>query len=298
VSVSSPTALYVGSLAGSSHHRNIAMNLVGKILTVIILLFSIFFLAVSVTVFQTHRVWRDVAIANKGKIEDLQERVKSLQAEIQAGKDRLALEQAARRFALGSLQTKWETSESALQMREQEYQRLLNEAGDLTETVSTTSQTLEATLKQNESLRQSLRDAQLARDTVFDQVVVLTDTKNSLEGTSQILRERNDDLNNMYTLAKHWLDRVGIDMHAPVDGKPPSVEAQVVSVGAKDLLEISIGSDDGIKQGHTLEVFRGNSYLGRVVVRETWPDRAVVQVIPEFRRGIIKVGDRVATKLG
>ena len=36
------------------------MNLVGKILTVIVLLFSIVFLSVAVMVFQTHRVWRDI----------------------------------------------------------------------------------------------------------------------------------------------------------------------------------------------------------------------------------------------
>ena len=45
------------------------MNLVGKIFTVLILGLSIAFLMVAVMVFQTHRVWRDEAIANKKKIE-------------------------------------------------------------------------------------------------------------------------------------------------------------------------------------------------------------------------------------
>jgi hypothetical protein len=262
------------------------------------LLLSVVFLTVSVMVFQTHRSWRDIALENKKKIENLQDRVKAYQSEIEAAKDRLALEQAARRYALASLQTKNEQTEAQLQVREQQYQKLQIESGQLATVVSTTSQTLESILKQNEGLRKGLQDAQLARDETFGKVVELTDAKNGLEGTSQILQERNDDLHQAYTLAKSWLDRVGIDMHAPVDNRPPTVDGQIVSVGAKDLLEISIGADDGIKQGHTLEVFRGSSYLGRVVVRETWPDRAVVQIIPEFRKGIIKVGDRVATKLG
>jgi hypothetical protein len=76
------------------------------------------------------------------------------------------------------------------------------------------------------------------------------------------------------------------------------VEGVVTAVGAKDLLEISIGADDGLKKGHTLEIYRSNSYLGRVQVMETWPDRAVVKIIPEYRKVIIKKGDRVATKLG
>ena len=89
-----------------------------------------------------------------------------------------------------------------------------------------------------------------------------------------------------------------LDEFAPVDHKAPTVDGVVTAVGAKDLLEISIGSDDGLRKGHTLEVYRANSYLGRVIVRETWPDRAVVQIIPEYRKGMIKKGDRVATKLG
>jgi hypothetical protein len=274
------------------------MNLLGKMFTVAIFVMSIIFLAISVMVFQTHRVWRDIAIANKTKIESLQDRVKLLQSELEAGKDRLALEQAARRYALGTLQSKLEMSEEQLSRREKDYSSLQGEAGNLAETVRTTSLTLESTLKTNEGLRKTLQDAQLARDGIFDQVVTLTDSKNSLEGTKQVLEERNNDLNRLYTLAVHWLDRAGIDMFAPADGTPPSVEGQIVSIGQKDLIEISIGADDGLKKGHTLEVFRGNSYLGRVVVRETRPDRAVVQIIPEFSRGSIKVGDRVATKLG
>ena len=274
------------------------MNLVGKILTVIILVFSIVFVTIAATVFQTHRDWRDVALGNKAKVEDLQDRVKQLQSEIEAAKDRLALDQAARRFALGTLQSKYEAAEAALQVREADYQKLQYEAGNLTQSISTTSQTLESTLKQNEDLRGSLRDTQLARDNTFDQVVVLTDKRNELEGTRQILTERNAQLTKENALATHVLTRNGLSIHTPVDGKPPVVEGQILRIGASDLLEISIGADDGLQKGHTLEVFRNNSYLGRVIVRDTAPDRSVVQIIPEFRKGIIKVGDRVATKLG
>ena len=274
------------------------MNLLGKIFTVIILLMSIVFLTVSVAVFQTHRVWRDIALKNKKEIENLQDRVKAYQTEIESGRDRLAHEQAARRYALAALQTKYEQVDARYQVREQEYGKLLQEAGQLSTVVAATAQTLENTMKSNEALRKNLQDAQLARDTVFSSVVELTDAKNALEGTRQVLQERNDELTQMYTLAKGWLDRVGIDMHAPVDNSAPTVDGKVVSIGAKNLMEISIGADDGLKRGHTLEVFRGNSYLGRVVVKETWPDRAVVEIIPEFRKGIIKVGDSVATKFG
>jgi hypothetical protein len=64
----------------------------------------------------------------------------------------------------------------------------------------------------------------------------------------------------------------------------------------KDYLEISIGSDDGLRKGHKLEVYRGRSYLGRIEIREVAPDRAVAVILKDYRKGPIKKGDKVATK--
>lgn len=73
----------------------------------------------------------------------------------------------------------------------------------------------------------------------------------------------------------------------PVDG--------VVLVVRKDLVEISIGSDDGLRKGHRLDVYRESTYLGRVAVRRTAPDRAVAEIIPAFHKGQIRKGDVVRT---
>jgi hypothetical protein len=82
-----------------------------------------------------------------------------------------------------------------------------------------------------------------------------------------------------------------------VDRIPPKVDGIVVNVGDKDLIEISIGEDDGILIGHQLDVYRDDAYLGKVKIVKTSPDRAVAEIIPEFKRGAIRKGDRVATKL-
>ena len=71
----------------------------------------------------------------------------------------------------------------------------------------------------------------------------------------------------------------------------------VVNVGDKDLVEISIGDDDGILVGHQLDVYRDDVYLGKVVVVKTSPDRAVAKIIPEYKKGTIRKGDSVTTKL-
>ena len=63
------------------------------------------------------------------------------------------------------------------------------------------------------------------------------------------------------------------------------------------MIEISIGSDDGLKEGHTVEVYRGQRYLGRAKIVQTAPDKSVGKILPRSQNGPIQVGDRVATKL-
>ena len=70
----------------------------------------------------------------------------------------------------------------------------------------------------------------------------------------------------------------------------------MLAVG-KDAVEISLGSDDGLKAGHQMEVIRGSTYLGRVQIVKVTPNRAIGKVLPEYRKGIIKKDDRVTTRL-
>ena len=78
------------------------MTLVGKIFTVLVLIMSIAFMMLAVTVFATHRNWRDVVTLPDGlksQIEALSKTNGELRTEISRAKDQIALEQAARRFA-------------------------------------------------------------------------------------------------------------------------------------------------------------------------------------------------------
>jgi hypothetical protein len=72
------------------------------------------------------------------------------------------------------------------------------------------------------------------------------------------------------------------------------VEGEVTAVGEKNLVEISLGADDGIRVGHKLDVYREGAYLGKVVVVRTSQDRAVAEIILDYLKGTIREGDRVA----
>ena len=87
-------------------------------------------------------------------------------------------------------------------------------------------------------------------------------------------------------------------MNDPLDGAPPERNGQVLVVNRpRALVEVSIGYDDGIREGHMLEVSRGGRYVSRVKVRQTQPDRAVAEILNDYSEGVIQEGDRVDTSI-
>jgi chromosome segregation ATPase len=279
------------------------MTLVGKIFTFLILVMSVAFLMLAATVFATHVNWRDKVMGSgdakglKAQVEEVSDTNRRLREEIERANDRLALEQASRAYALAGLQTKLQQAVSELQVKEKQFAELQAANGTAVTTLETNSESLKKISDENTQLRTDLRNAEQARDEKFNQVVQLTDKLNELEGVRQDLAERQRDLLAQVSRMKVVLDRNNLTEFTPVVDIPPEVDGVVTAVSDRDLLEISIGSDDGLRVGHTLEVYRNNSYLGRVVVRRVEPDRAVVEILKEYRKGTVRKGDRVATKL-
>lgn len=90
---------------------------------------------------------------------------------------------------------------------------------------------------------------------------------------------------------------------------PPKVEAIVKDI-RKDqtnrtkFVHITTGSDDGLRIGHELDVYRTadrnqgrTKYLGRIRLTLVTPDEAVGLVVQPAKNGIIEVGDNVTTQL-
>lgn len=280
------------------------MTLLGKILTVLILIMSVWFLGFAMMVYATHTNWRQEAESTKQTLQNQQEvnrQLKEMQADLTS---QIALEQAARRHALASLETKLAT-------RTKELERVQQELAKATATEGTTAGALVAA--QNEltnvttevkQLRDEIRVAQDDADSKFQDIVKLTDQLNQLRRIKAGLEDRQAPLLQSVASMKEAMEKLGVHVEVSTDGSvrtdkdgiPPKVDGIVVSIGEKNLIEISIGADDGIQIGNKLDVYRDNAYLGKVVILKTAPDRAVAEIIPEFRRGTIRKGDRVATK--
>lgn len=70
----------------------------------------------------------------------------------------------------------------------------------------------------------------------------------------------------------------------------------VLAVSPQRLVEISLGSDEGIQPGDRLEIFRASSYLTQIVIRRTRPERAVGEILKEYSVAPINPNDQVYKK--
>ncbi len=224
------------------------------------------------------------------------EKNKQLTTLLEEVKSELAVEQAARRSALGALQTQIDQREQELASQEAELTKLLAAHTNLVATEQQTQQDLSARTKDNELLRKQLVEAREDRNQMHTRLVKTIDEFNRLQGMYQALDERRQQLASDYTSAKEKLDILGIKPNAVFPGAP-AANGKVTAVASNGLVEVSLGQDAGMREGVTLEVHRSGQYLGRLKVTRVAPDRSVAEVLTGFQTGYIREGDRVDTKL-
>lgn len=113
------------------------------------------------------------------------------------------------------------------------------------------------------------------------------------------LLQQITDLNDLLRLNK-------IDPRDPVIGPVPRVvervdgfveEARKNASRSAELVQITIGKDDGVFKNMQMTVYRGAKFIARIrIIEEPLSDKAIGQVIEETRNGTIERGDNVTTK--
>lgn len=285
------------------------MTLVGKIFTMLVFVMSLVFMSFAVMVFATHKNWKEAALKKDvakstgqiGLIEQLRAAhlsKRALEAELEELKTVLAEHQAARRQALAVLQTKVQESLADLTNTQKELADLQTAHTEAVAKLGVVQTTLDKIEKENSAIRTEIVTISQDRDEKLARVVSLGDLVNQAQTKLVQLEERRQQLVAQVAFQKLALETNGIDPNGP---QPVSLERAVdgvvTAVSERDLIEISIGLDDGIREGVTLEVYRANKYLGKVIVRKVTANRSVAQIVKEFIQGPIRKGDRVASKI-
>ncbi len=154
-----------------------------------------------------------------------------------------------------------------------------------------------------EKQRAAIVEAQQDRDKYFKDLVQKDDELNQAKNDFEQLRKRNEDLAK--DLAKYKELALIIGAPSPdSDYKskvPPQVNGVVTATPGNGLVEISLGSDQGLRKGHRLEVYRigggQSTYVGKVEVVRTAATTSVCKIDPKYQNSNIMVGDRVATRI-
>ena len=272
------------------------MNLIGKIFIVLIFVMSLVFMSFAVAVYGTHQNWKVEAEKQKNLVtlaRDALTKAEEEKAKLEAD---LNLQINAREQALAKLETERKELATEREQLVKERDALLIKDKEAVVALKAAQQNLARLTDEVEGLRGEIRDAQGQRDKHFDLVVERTDQLHQAQGEVRRLEERRIQLASQLASANLVLDRHGLDKDMPVDGIPPMIRGKVLAINRENMVEVSLGTDDGLRIGHTLEVFRGSKYLGRVEVLQTATDRAVGKIVPGFKKGIIQKDDDVATR--
>lgn len=283
------------------------MTLLGKIFTVLILVMSLVFMSFAVVVFATHKNWRDEVQGKPGapglraqldeekkKVDSFKETESKLEADLASEK----ADKAQRLAKLDQENKALKEENAALVKKDSELQQSLQASVNAAQTAQ---EQVAAKNKEAESLRADVQKANKERDDQAKEVVRVTDEFQQAVGELKRHKDRNLALAAQLEKCRALLRANDLDENKDYSGKPPKLEGRVLSVVGNELVEISLGSDDGLMKGHHMEVFRldgaVSSYLGRIEIVRTDPDRSVGKIDPSFRKGAIQKDDRVASQL-
>jgi hypothetical protein len=272
------------------------MNLIGKILVTLIFVMSLVYLGFATSVYSTHQNWKDRVTKLKADIAKGEQAKNEIQTKLDAEAKKLAAERDAAQQALGMAQQARESLAKEIEAKAAELAKLETDLRDRTAAAATANQNLAAADAKVEKLRQEVADVRTQRDENFKKATVLQDEKNALGADKKRLDDVNAKLAEQVAKAKLVLDRNGLSIETNVDGIPPKVDGIVLAV-ADNLVELSIGSDDGLARGHELNVSRASKFVGKVKIISTSPEKSVGQVLTDFQKGRIEKDDRVATRI-
>lgn len=273
------------------------MNTLGRAFVILNLILSIAFFTIALMIGASHKNWKEEA---------------------------LALKAAAEQQAILRVEAIKDQTENALQLRAEQFMRAQQIAASntqvqtLVERLNSMTQELQTATQDKENYQNRLRESEsriAKQDVELDrlnqenadlmdrvvsaknEVVSLTNQKFNLQNQLGLLQQREASLAQQSATLTKVVKAHNIDPTAPVAKIQPRLDGEVASVDRDlNLVVVTLGLDDGLREGHKLEIFRGGKYVGSALVLKSDPNRASARLIPESMQKLVQKGDNVTTK--
>ncbi len=281
-------------------------NVVAKIVIVAQLVFSLCFMCFAGAVYSFQAGWKGKAVVAQQKLTDLETSFTTLKDE------KLNVEESLK-ADIANAKTRADGAEAKVTQLDT----------DLKQAVSSLANAEQQRDKHLADLAVAQQEAQARIDETTDsrgEIKRLRDQGSEAIAIRRQLEDLNLDLNGKLAVADEraqlLLEKVGqlrgicrannIDPDAVIAGPIPAAIDKVDGVvkasqknasRTQELVQVSIGSDDGISEKMRLTVFRDADFICEIEVTEVHPDMAIGRVLEETRNGTIERGDNVTTKL-
>ena len=260
------------------------MTTVGKILVVLHLVLSIMFMAFAGAVYTAQTNWRAAEKKASTALAAATTKIRDMQAEFD--KERAdAAEKIARNVdtiqKLTGQNTALTAQVATLDSDNKQLRKDVDQQRDQAVLAST-----EAIERKKEADLQREKNSELLRSRE-ELVKTLNDTEDkrfALDVQMQQVSEKYDLLLNDFRIMKGYLaskDMTTDPKQMVVQTSPPPpvngliTEVRKAEKSSRELVEISLGSDDGLVVGHRLTVYKGDKYVGEIRLTLVQADKAV-----------------------
>ena len=281
------------------------MNIIGKIFVFAVFVMSLMLMTFAGVIYTSHVNWKDEVERKrtddqkpgyKVLIKEAEEKRLELEGDITRLQAKVAESEQSRDQVLAKLQT-------AIVQKDEELRRLRSEKDErqakMEQAVDDVRKLREDLLEADKNvaaLQAQVTAQQQKVDSQVDKSAQLSAALAESQAELTIAEERKAQLETQVANARVLLKQNGLAIGNLPKDRVPTLDGDVTAVAA-GTIQVSLGSDDGLQVGHTLEVYRGGEYIGRAVVKTVMPDHAVAEIVKAYARGIVQRGDKVTTRL-
>jgi predicted nucleic acid-binding Zn-ribbon protein len=279
------------------------MNTIGKILVGVIFVASIMLMSLSIYIYSTQHKWSTLANKTQADLKNVQNENSKLNtkiAELETQKKELETSLQSEIAVLIDKNKSLTEEKTTLANEVNSYR---DQADNAVKNATVTQENMKNMSDEVQKLRTDLADAQASRVKLLEQVSVANDVARTLALELATLKSISDQLSKDLAASNYLLTQLGYGDLKPDEytkNVPPRIRGTVTEIRPNGLVEINVGRDDGLLQGHKLHVIRsgedGASYLGQIEILDVNPNKAVGKIIPELRKGTIVRGDVVSAE--
>jgi len=258
------------------------LSTLAKVLTILILVFSIAFAVATATLFSQQENYKEasdkaqaaIAAANAAEQQARQDATRATE-ELATATNRHAQNLVEKDRLLLDLKT-------LLQISDESVKAFESKIADLTTEVQRFGPTIESNRVRTDELQlmvlkkdEDLKTVSDDRRDLITQVAALTRDATIYEQQIGELRKQVVRLDTKIALMEGRTPFLATEPAVIMQATPTGTITQVKDT---DWVQISIGTDDGVAVGYKYQVFRGTTYIGEILIIEVAKDSAVGRV--------------------